>query len=137
MHLLNRRNDVRQPRELNLAAFKMDMCKGATLMDEDEAMRVVEEELLGRDGFLVRLSLKEGLDEEAVARLKDAIKELTTAFRGRSTVPKRLAGAFVDLTPHFERALGLYPQPTQDRIVDAKEEVVDLALTMFGVGHES
>lgn len=102
-------------------------------MTEEEALQIIYENLLSDDSLLIKLSMKEGLDEGTIARLEEAIAFLTTVYEDREMVPKTLAGAFVDLTPLFERALDLYSEEEQDRIIDAKFRIVTLALKLFGV----
>ena len=47
--------------------------------------------------------------------------------------PKVVAGAFVDLTPWFERCLSFYSESERNKMFDLKERLVTMALTMFDI----
>lgn len=100
-------------------------------MTEEEAVLTIRHELLDPGGFLLRLQHKAGLDEVAVKRLEAAIDHLTLIYQEREQVPKILAAAFIDLTPWFERCLGFYSQEEQDRIMDVRDRLVEMASRMF------
>ena len=102
-------------------------------MDEDKAIEIIKAEILGSNSVFIKLSLKSGIDEDAFKRLLDAMDFLTKLYKNRDQVPKVVAGAFVDLTPYFERCLELYSEEERNRIFDLKERIVSSALTMFGI----
>jgi hypothetical protein len=96
-------------------------------MTEQEAIEVVEETLLNDQSIPAKLWMKQGIDKEAVARLENAIENLITIFQSRDYVPKKIAAAFLDLTPDFERALDLYSEQEQRHIEDLKLRIISRA----------
>lgn len=100
-------------------------------MTESEAVEIIHQELVETNSIPVKLSLKKGIDERAVARLIEAMEYLRFLYKSRKEVHKKVAAAFVDLRPAFERCLGLYTQQEQDRIIDLEDRIISLALDMF------
>jgi len=96
-------------------------------MTEEEAIAVVVETLSGDRSIPVKLWLKEGIDQSFVARLENAIEFLIPLFRSRDSVPKKIAAAFLDLTPDFERSMFLYSEQEQRRIEDLILHIISLA----------
>jgi len=101
-------------------------------MSEEEAVSTIEELLAGDQSIPARLAMKERIDEEAIAKLEDAIKTLTFLYKARNDIPKKVAAAFLDITPDFERTMALYPSEQQDRIEDLKLRIISLAHDLFG-----
>lgn len=100
-------------------------------MTESEAIEIIHQELVEINSIPVQLSLKMGIDEKAVARLIEAMEYLIVRYKSRKEIHKKVAAAFVDLSPAFERCLDLYSQQEQDKIIDLKDRIVSLALDMF------
>jgi hypothetical protein len=100
-------------------------------MNEIEAINIVHRHLADINSIPVRLSLKKGIDEGQVSELIAAMQLLITQYKHKNNVPKKLAATFIDISPSFERTLDLYEQDTQDRIIDLKNMIVDLALEMM------
>lgn len=96
-------------------------------MTEQEAIAIVEETLLSDQSIPAKLWMKGGVDEDAVARLENAMESLIAVFRARDQVPKKVAAAFLDLTPDFERTLDLYSEEEQRRIEDLKLHIISRA----------
>lgn len=96
-------------------------------MTEQEAIAIVEETLLSDQSIPAKLWMKDGIDQDAVARLENAMESLITVFRARDYVPKKVAAAFLDLTPDFERAMDLYSEEEQRRIEDLKLDIISRA----------
>ncbi len=100
-------------------------------MVENDAIQIIYRELVEEEGILVQLSLKQGIDQSRVKSLKEAISYLTEFYKHKNTVPKILAGIFVDLTPCFERCLELYTENEQYEILNLRDEIVELGLKLF------
>jgi len=64
-------------------------------------------------------------------RLKAALIFLIDFYDGKRDIPKRLASAFIDITPLFERAIDFYNQKEQDQIEDIRNKVVSLATDLL------
>jgi hypothetical protein len=101
-------------------------------MSEKEAIKIVEDTLLGEDSIPGKLAMKKGIDAAAVVKLEEAMSYLTKAFENRDYVPKKVAAAFVDLTADFERTMALYPDEDQRRIEDLKLHIIELGTDLFG-----
>jgi glycerate kinase len=59
-------------------------------MSEKEAIKEVENALLGEDSIPGKLAMKKGIDAAAVVKLEEAMSYLTKAFETGTTSPKRL-----------------------------------------------
>jgi hypothetical protein len=101
-------------------------------MSEKEAIKIVEDTLLGEDSIPGKLAMKKGIDAAAVVKLEEAMSYLTKAFDNRDYVPKKVAAAFVDLTADFDRTMALYPDEDQRRIEDLKLHIIELGTDLFG-----
>ncbi len=100
-------------------------------MNSEEAIGVVRDELIDEGGLLYRIALNEGIDLEAWGRLKAALDTLVIYYKNKSTVPKKLAASFIDLTPLFERSIDRYNDHDQEIIEDIRDEIVSLAEDIF------
>ena len=100
-------------------------------MNEVEAIDTIHKHLVEADSIPIRLSLREGIDADQVKDLISAMRFLVALYANSHNVPKKLAAAFVDISPSFERSLGLYEQDVQDRIIDLRDVIVDLVLEML------
>jgi hypothetical protein len=106
-------------------------------MTEDEALDVIDRDLVGPDGIPMRLRFRQPWDPDAADRLVRAVESLRGRYAGQSHVPKRLADAFVDLTPLFESNLQYYPQEVQDAAEDLRNRLAALAHELFDPGPPS
>ena len=100
-------------------------------MTEAEAVAIVHEALVGPDNLPLKLVRRQGFDEAQFQRVKSALASLVAAYQDRDSVPKALAYALVDVQATFQMGLAAYPTDVQQRIVDASEELVDLAYLLF------
>lgn len=71
-------------------------------MDEQEALEVIYEGLAGEECLPIKLSRGEGLDQDMLSQIRQAMQMLIEHWHGRPQVPKRLACAFVDLQASME-----------------------------------
>lgn len=100
-------------------------------MTEAEAIRIVDEGLVGPEGVPAKLAMRKGLDKEQLEEVKEALRFLVEAWAGRADVPKKIAMAFVDLGPGMMRAWDFYPEAEQEEIEEASMALVDLGLSLF------
>lgn len=100
-------------------------------MTEDEAVDVVCAGLGGMDGIPVKLRMGDGLDTRQLEDVKRALRLLIERWKGRPTVPKRLAAVFVDLQGAMEVNRDHYPEPVQEAIEDAATDLLALAWELF------
>lgn len=98
-------------------------------MDEAAAQRAVVDLLLGPDCLPLKIRAGEFVDESDVARLFDALGVLIAAYRGRTTVPKEIALALVDISAHFDNRF--YTEVQQNRLEDIGHELQRLAEELF------
>jgi hypothetical protein len=101
-------------------------------MDEQGAINIIYEGLVGEDSIPVKLRMGNGLDREQLQQVKDAIVFLTEKWKSQETASKRVAAAFVDIQTGMEWGSRLYSEAEQDEIEDAANELVDLAYGLFG-----
>jgi hypothetical protein len=109
----------------------VSLLDGVPTMTEPEAVAVVRETLLGPNSIPMKLAFRSGIDEEAVKRLEAALDFLADYYRDKEVVSKAVAAALIDLTPDFERTLALYPEKEQEKIVDLKDRIRELAEAVF------
>jgi len=100
-------------------------------MNSEMAIDIVRQELVESGGMLFKIYQKEKIDIEAFDRLKAALIFLIDFYDGKRDIPKRLASAFIDITPLFERAIDFYNQKEQDQIEDIRNKVVSLATDLL------
>jgi hypothetical protein len=100
-------------------------------MTEDEAVELVYEGLAGMESIPVKLRMGEGLDTRQLASVQGALRLLIERWKGRPTVPKRLAAAFVDLQGAMEVNRDSYPEAVQESIEDAAVDLLALAWELF------
>jgi hypothetical protein len=101
-------------------------------MTEDEAVEIVHQRLVEVDSIPIQLAMKRGIKADDVAELERAMQFLRDLYKDRDSVPKKLAAAFVDLSAAFENTLSLYSDSEQNRIIDLRDRIVQLALKMLG-----
>ena len=101
-------------------------------MTEQEAVAIIDEVLLSKHSIPAKLAMKDGIDTEAVQRLETAVSVLVPIYVDRDQVPKKIAAAFLDLSPDFERTMPLYPDEERDRIEDLMLRVISLGHDLFG-----
>ncbi|HEX9059663.1 MAG TPA: hypothetical protein VF941_05760 [Clostridia bacterium] len=58
---------------------------------------LLQDLILGEDGFLIKLRMGDGLDEEKYNATCEIIKEITVEWREKDVIPKKAAILFVDL----------------------------------------
>jgi len=101
-------------------------------MNIELALKNIDELLIADNSLPVDLNNKSiGLNEEKVTKLLSTLDFLIEYYSDKSTVPKALAFAFVDVSKFFERSLSLYSEDVQERIFDIKEEIVAKAYELF------
>ncbi|MDE1464274.1 hypothetical protein [Spartinivicinus poritis] len=100
-------------------------------MDLTDAISTVRKELIEEGGMLHRIALYEGIDLKAANRLKTALKSLADYYKDKNDIPKKLAAAFIDLTPLFERSIDMYSEIEQEQIEDIRNDIVSLAVDLF------
>ena len=98
-------------------------------MTEEKALALVEEGLVSEHSLPVKLRMGDGLDVPMLERTKAALEFLAEHYRGRDTVPKRLAFATVDLTATLTSRD--YPTELWYQVQAASDQLVDLAYSIF------
>jgi hypothetical protein len=103
-----------------------------SIMDEQGAIDIIYEGLVGKDSLPVKLRTGKGLDRKQLQQVKDAIGFLNERWKSQETVPKRVAAAFVDIQTAMQWGSSLYSEAEQNEIEDAANELVDLAYGLLG-----
>jgi len=96
-----------------------------------DAINTVRQELIDEGGMLYKIALNKGIDENAVDKLMEALNFLVLHYKDAESIPKKLAAAFIDITPLFERSISMYSETDQERIEDIRNDIVSLAEDIF------
>lgn len=86
----------------------------------------VNELLAAAEQFTVPLRMGQGMDDIALGRLRDALRQCEDAWRDRDTVPKVGANVLVDLYLAVDASSYLYEDDYQALVRDAAIEISDL-----------
>lgn len=86
-------------------------------MTEAEAIAILGEQFPGQDGFLAKLERGEGLDREALARVRLALSSLKEAWADNTDVPKAALLPMVDIGSRIRSCIKHNPQ-LEDELVD-------------------
>ena len=100
-------------------------------MTEEEAVTIIHEGLVGPQSIPVKLRTRQGLDREALEKVKGALRFLVDHWKGRREVPKSVALAFVDVGTTITWANRDYTEQEQEEIEAAGMELTELALSLF------
>lgn len=77
--------------------------------------------------FGLKLREKKGIDKVLLEKIMDSLKEIKKDYAESSSIPKELAGTFIDLyIVHFVTC-DLYPEEHRSLIIAIGDQIVDLA----------
>jgi hypothetical protein len=100
-------------------------------MKIENALKRVEDLLLGSESIPVQLRNKEGLDEEKFDSLVETLGWLIDYYNDKDSVPKVLALSFVDLNNYFFVDEMGYSDEDIEKIEDAGIKLSELANQLF------
>jgi hypothetical protein len=92
---------------------------------------IVNELLAAAEALTVPLRMGRGLDEEALARVEDALERAAIAWRGDPMIPKRAASVLVELASSVETSSYLYDVSQADLIRQHAAHLGDLVARCF------
>lgn len=72
------------------------------------------------------LRMRQGLNEESLASLKEALRECASSWESLDALPRAGVNILVDIFPATESNAGLYDKDVSDRIMQAAFELQEL-----------
>lgn len=95
-------------------------------MTEAEATQIVFEQFTAESGFLLDLVMGRGVNNEALARVREAFDTLQQVWANRDCVPKAILVHLIDARSAVLSSWGLYPafQPELEELADEMMERV-------------
>jgi hypothetical protein len=101
------------------------------MMNVNKALKIVENRLLGEASIPVAVRLMKGVNKKDYEELINAILFLIDAFKGKVSVPKILALAFVDVSNHFFVPNLSYSEKELEFLEDCGIQLSELANELF------
>lgn len=100
-------------------------------MNEETALKIIEEKLLGINSIPVTVRMGHGINESDYTELKSAINFLIGHYKNETKIPKIVALAFLDISNHFFLGQSPYSQKENERIEDIGIKIAELGDTLF------
>ncbi|GAA0621791.1 hypothetical protein GCM10010174_45750 [Kutzneria viridogrisea] len=75
---------------------------------------------------MLTLRMNDGFDQDAYTALKDALRNLATAWEGLEDLPRLAVNVLVDIVPITEGMVHSYPEPVSTQITQATFELQEL-----------
>jgi len=83
--------------------------------------------------FIVGLRMRDGLNENALERLHEALKSCESVWKGKGSIPRLGANILVDIFQATEGAAYAYEDEQQARILEASFYLQDLVRQCVGI----
>jgi hypothetical protein len=100
-------------------------------MNQETALHIVYECLLGDNSIPQELRSKQGLNQPKLDELVNAVKFLIDYYAEQDTIPKKLALCMVDIYGYFSFREGFYDDAEATKIEDAGILLQELATDLF------
>lgn len=100
-------------------------------MDEQYALQIVADKLLGDDSIPVRLRLNKAFTTDEIECLYQALDFLAECYNEHTTVPKILSLALTDVYGMFSFRVGIYNEDKCRELEDIGIKLQDKAIEIF------